>query len=166
MEQFKYEYDGNGYATAFVWNNNPNHQNSWRRERDSEGRVVSCTYANDPNNKWSWRQEHSKDGYVISVTFSNDPSNKCSWSQERDSEGRVIAYTQANDPSHPNSWRGEFLFELDGYNVILLTDGRIKVGCQVHTIDHWRENWKEIADADGMNVETARLGMEKLESLL
>jgi hypothetical protein len=162
----KHEYDSNGQVIAFVWNNDPNHKWSWREERDSEGHVISRTVANDPGHIDSWREERDSKNRRISVTFAEDPTNEWSWCEERDSNGRVVSFTYAQDPNNECSWRGEFLFKIDDYNVMLLTDGRIKVGCQAHTIDHWRDHWESIALNHGMNIETSRLGMEKLESIL
>jgi len=28
----------------------------------------------------------------------------------------------------------------------------IAVGCEIHTIDHWREHWREIADEHNVDV--------------
>ena len=30
--------------------------------------------------------------------------------------------------------------------------GVLRVGCQCHTIEHWREHWREIADNEGVSV--------------
>jgi hypothetical protein len=141
MQRFKYEHDSNGRLVGLIFDNDPSSHESWRQERDSNGYVISCTYANDPNDPDSWRKERDSDGYVISFTVANDPNN-------------------------PRSWRGEFLFCLYCHNVILLTDGRIKVGCQVHSVDFWRDHWEFLAKEDGMDIETARLGLERLEKIL
>jgi len=33
----------------------------------------------------------------------------------------------------------------------------LRVGCQVHTVAHWREHWREIAEREGVYVSEAEV---------
>ena len=42
--------------------------------------------------------------------------------------------------------------------------GVLAVGCQVHTVSHWREHWRELADEHDVYIEEADV-MVLLDSL-
>ena len=43
--------------------------------------------------------------------------------------------------------------QIDGYNAsINRTFGVLQIGCEVHTLAHWRENWRSIADKNGVKI--------------
>ena len=48
---------------------------------------------------------------------------------------------------------GYVVCELDEWDVRLMMPWRVvRVGCQVHTIEHWRAHWREIDECEGVAV--------------
>ena len=98
------------------------------------------------------KYSYDEQGRVVARIYAADPSHARSWRNERNEQGRVVSHIVSADPSHEDSWRGRCVGEVDGYHVILLDDGSIKIGCQRHTLAHWRYRWREIASAHGCYV--------------
>jgi len=56
---------------------------------------------------------------------------------------------------------GDTVGEIDEYNVIHLTPWPyVKVGCQVHSIKHWRKHWRKIAKENNVAIDEQQV--EKL----
>ena len=47
---------------------------------------------------------------------------------------------------------GEVIGNIAGFDVCVPFPGYVKVGCQVHTLEHWRANWRVIADKHEIEV--------------
>ena len=48
---------------------------------------------------------------------------------------------------------GDIIGEIESHDVILLSPwSYVKVGCQIHSVKHWKKNWKKIAKSEGVSV--------------
>ena len=52
---------------------------------------------------------------------------------------------------------GSVIAEVGGYKMLARPGPwqLIGVGCHVHTLPHWREHWREIANAEGVRIDDA-----------
>ena len=41
---------------------------------------------------------------------------------------------------------------IDEHSVLVVWPGYLRIGCQVHSLEHWREHWQEIAAAEDVSV--------------
>ena len=53
---------------------------------------------------------------------------------------------------------GEKIGEINGKVATVARPwGIVRVGCQFHSIDHWREHWREIAKANSVSISEAEV---------
>ena len=98
--------------------------------------------------------EYDEQGRVIARTRAGDPKHVYSYTIERDEQGREIAYTQAGDPKHEYSWT--FAFVAGGYDARMRGDGRLEIGCQVHSLEYWMDSWEDVARGNGFDLDEGR----------
>ena len=62
---------------------------------------------------------------------------------------------------------GKIIAHIDGYGVKIRPPFNVViVGCQAHTVEHWRQHWWEIAEDEDENVDVTKEEVEEILRLV
>ena len=80
--------------------------------------------------------------------------------------GYADGYGYGHGDGHGHG-HGKIIAQVDGYCVKIRPPFNVViVGCQAHTVEHWRQHWWEIAEDEDENVDVTKAEVEEILRLV